>query len=168
MGPCGACVTIIARSSKRVNEGGIFPPSRGRAWDMVSCTMENDMMKEEVFMAVRPVFVPGRRDDVEVFMTEFHWNSGMSVSQKRKNIRDLHESFGKRFPERKVLEISSKSEEPLGVALSAFNLQKFVPGRLMNSGVNPTAGGQTLVCGIDNRIAFDFRYVFYNNLKRHG
>lgn len=79
-------------------------------------------------MAVRPVFVPGRRDDVEVFMTEFHWNSGMSVSQKRKNIRDLHESFGKRFPERRVLEISSKSEEPLGVALSAFNLQKFVPG----------------------------------------
>ena len=78
-------------------------------------------------MAMRPVFVPSKRVDVDVFMTEFQWNSGMSVSQKRKNIRDLHEAFRKRFPERQVLEISSKSEEPLGVALSAFDLPKFVP-----------------------------------------
>lgn len=60
-------------------------------------------------------------------MTEFAWNSGLSVSQKRKNIVDLHQAFQQRFPERKVLEISSKSLQELGVKLSAFNLKKYVP-----------------------------------------
>jgi len=79
-------------------------------------------------MAVRPVFVPGKRkNEADVFMTEFQWNSGMSASQKRKNIDALHEAFMKRFPEKKVLEISSKSRQDLGIKLSAFNLQKFVP-----------------------------------------
>lgn len=79
-------------------------------------------------MAVRPVFVPGKRkNEADVFMTEFQWNSGMSVSQKRKNIDALHEAFTNRFPEKKILEISSKSRQDLGIKLSAFNLQKFVP-----------------------------------------
>lgn len=79
-------------------------------------------------MATRPVFAPGKRkNEVDVFMTEFVWNSGLSVSQKRKNIMALHEAYVRRFPERKVLEISSKSENPLGVALSAFHLKKYVP-----------------------------------------
>ena len=60
-------------------------------------------------------------------MTEFQWNSGMAVIQKRKNITALHEAFTQRFPDRKVLEISSKSLQPLGVKLSAFNLPKMVP-----------------------------------------
>lgn len=79
-------------------------------------------------MAVRPVFVPGKRkNEADVFMTEFQWNSGLSVSQKRKNIEALHTAFTNRFPERKVLEISSKSMHDLGVKLSAFNLKKYVP-----------------------------------------
>lgn len=79
-------------------------------------------------MATRPVFAPGkRRNEADVFMTEFQWNSGLNVSQKRKNIAALHEAYMARFPERKVLEISSKSEQKLGVALSAFNLKKYVP-----------------------------------------
>lgn len=79
-------------------------------------------------MAIRPVFAPGKRkNEADVFMTEFVWNSGLSVSQKRKNITALHEAYMRRFPERKVLEISSKSEIKLGVALSAFNLRKHVP-----------------------------------------
>lgn len=79
-------------------------------------------------MAVRPVFVPGkRRNEADVYMTEFVWNSGLSASQKRKNITALHEAHARRFPERKLLEISSKSEVKLGIALSAFNLQKYVP-----------------------------------------
>lgn len=79
-------------------------------------------------MAQRPVFVPGRRkNSPEVFQTEFSWSGGFAASQKQKNIAALHEAFARRFPEKKVLEISSKSLEPLGVRLSAFNLTKFVP-----------------------------------------
>lgn len=79
-------------------------------------------------MAQRPVFVPFKKAPfTDVFMTEFAWNSGLSVSQKRKNIVDLHQAFQQRFPERKVLEISSKSLQELGVKLSAFNLKKYVP-----------------------------------------
>lgn len=80
-------------------------------------------------MAMRPVFAPSKRkNEADVYMTEFQWNSGLSVSQKRKNINALQEAFQKRFPGIKVLEISSKSENPLGIALSAFNLKKTVPG----------------------------------------
>lgn len=79
-------------------------------------------------MAMRPVFAPGKRkNEADVFMTEFAWNSGLSVSQKQKNIVALHEAYTRRFPERKVLEISSKSLQELGVKLSAFNLKKYVP-----------------------------------------
>lgn len=79
-------------------------------------------------MAMRPVFAPGKRkNEADVFMTEFVWNSGLSASQKRKNVTALHEAYMRRFPDRKVLEISSKSTEKLGVALSAFNLMKVVP-----------------------------------------
>lgn len=79
-------------------------------------------------MADRPVFVPGKRTNVtDVYMTAFDWNGGMAVSQKRKNIDALHNAFRARFPESRVLEISSKSTNPLGVALSAFNLELYVP-----------------------------------------
>lgn len=79
-------------------------------------------------MAMRPVFAPGKRkNEADVFMTEFVWSSGLSASQKRKNVAALHEAYMRRFPDRKVLEISSKSTEKLGVALSAFNLMKVVP-----------------------------------------
>lgn len=79
-------------------------------------------------MANRPVFVPFQKAPyVDVFMPEFTWNGGFAVSQKQKNITALHQAFTERFPERKVLEISSKSMQPLGVKLSAFNLKKYVP-----------------------------------------
>jgi len=79
-------------------------------------------------MAQRPVFAPRKsKPYVNVFNPEFVWNSGLSASQKKKNVVALHEAFNARFPEKKVLEISSKSDEKLGVALSAFNLKKYVP-----------------------------------------
>ena len=79
-------------------------------------------------MAVRPVFVPLKKAPfLDVFPCEFVWNQGLSVSQKQKNIQALHAAYNHRFPGRKVLEISSKSLQPLGVRLSAFNLTKFVP-----------------------------------------
>lgn len=79
-------------------------------------------------MANRPVFVPLKKAPfVDVFMPEFTWNGGFAVSQKQKNIIALHQSFNRRFPERRVLEISSKSMQDLGVKLSAFHLKKLVP-----------------------------------------
>ena len=79
-------------------------------------------------MAQRPVFVPRKsKPYVNVYNPEFVWNSGLSASQKKKNVAALHGSFNATFPEKKVLEISSKSFEELGIRLSAFNLKKYVP-----------------------------------------
>ena len=78
-------------------------------------------------MANRPVFsASSKAHHVDVFPVEFVWNKGLAPSQKQKNIVAIHEGFKRRFPERKVLEISSKSLTPLGVKLSAFNLKKYV------------------------------------------
>jgi hypothetical protein len=60
-------------------------------------------------------------------MPEFAWNSGLSAAQKRRNVEALHQAYNSRFPEQRVLEISSKSLEKVGVELSAFNLKKYVP-----------------------------------------
>ena len=53
---------------------------------------------------------------------EFIWNGGFAVSQKRKNISALHNSIYAACRQ-KALEISTKSEEPLGAELSAFHLK---------------------------------------------
>lgn len=77
-------------------------------------------------MANRPVFVPrieGNEVGVETRNTEFQWFPGMAKSQKQKSVLSLHEASG--FD--KVLEISSKSELSLGIALSAFNLMIKTP-----------------------------------------
>lgn len=79
-------------------------------------------------MAQRPVFTPRKRKPyVDVFNPEFVWNGGLSPTQKKKNIIALHQAFNARFPEKKVLEISSKSSEDPGIRLSAFHLEKYVP-----------------------------------------
>jgi len=75
-------------------------------------------------MASRPVFVPlarphGLVDEIEI---EFAWNPGFAACQKRKNVAALHEGARARglFP---VLEVSTKSEDPLGQRLRAFSLK---------------------------------------------
>ncbi len=75
-------------------------------------------------MATRPVFTPGLKGTTLVISVnvEFKWFAGMAVSQKQKSIQSLHDAANQRNIAR-VLEISSKSESPLGVRLSAFNLQ---------------------------------------------
>lgn len=79
-------------------------------------------------MANRPVFVPAEKAPfVSVYMPEFTWNGGFAVSQKQKNITALHNAFHKRFAEKKILEISSKSMQDFGIKMSAFNLKKEVP-----------------------------------------
>lgn len=77
-------------------------------------------------MSKRPVFIPTISSDkfkfVEEIEIEFEWFAGFAISQKQKSINSLHENFLKNYPEYKILEISSKSKDELGIKLSAFNL----------------------------------------------
>ena len=76
-------------------------------------------------MAERPVFIVLEAFPfVKTETVEFVYYPGFSMKQMRKSIRSLHDSFVQRCPEYSglVLEISSKSETPPGVRLSAFNL----------------------------------------------
>lgn len=78
---------------------------------------------EEIIMAKRPVFIPVATPpyfaDIE---TEFIFFPGFSISQKQKCINSLHEHYLYKHPSQKILEISRKSNDKLGVQLSAFNL----------------------------------------------
>ena len=74
-------------------------------------------------MAHRPVF--GIAEKPPFYFeesTEFVFNAGFSLSQKQKNIRALHDSYSSAHKDARILEISSKSENIIGVQLSAFNL----------------------------------------------
>ena len=74
-------------------------------------------------MSTRPVFIPiDRSPYVGTQVIEFQWVCGLSKSQRRKNIVNLHHA-AKSEGIRKILEISTASEDELGSALSAFNLQ---------------------------------------------
>lgn len=78
-------------------------------------------------MATRPVFVPNFDEGplVREIDTEFEWHPGFSTTQKRKNIRELHESAAEKGISH-ILEISTKSKKELGRKLSAFNLKVIV------------------------------------------
>lgn len=79
-------------------------------------------------MAVRPLFIPSSKKNslVERIDLDFQWHAGLAVTQKQKSIRSLHDSASQQGFKR-VLEISSKSENPIGVKLSAFNLRHRLP-----------------------------------------
>lgn len=76
-------------------------------------------------MATRPIFLPQETGDllVRTEHVDFDWSPGMSVSQKQKSIYSLHAAAKRHKLCIAPLEISSKSESPLGVHLSAFNLK---------------------------------------------
>ena len=76
-------------------------------------------------MTKRPVFIPS--NDRTKFVKEtdisFKWHAGFSVSQKQKSIQEFHSAITKETELTKILEISTKSENALGVNASAFNLK---------------------------------------------
>ena len=76
-------------------------------------------------MANRPIFTPQQTGAllVRTEYVDFKWSPGMAVSQKRKSILELHAAAREKKLCMKPLEVSSKSEIPLGVNLSAFNLK---------------------------------------------
>ena len=76
-------------------------------------------------MAKRPIYIPsvGTESLLETKEVDFKWFPGLCISQKQKSINSLHISAKEQLGLKNILEISSKSELPLGVELSAFNLQ---------------------------------------------
>ncbi len=75
-------------------------------------------------MAIRQIYIV-KNGFVEVYDVDFTWFPGFSISQKQKSIEDLHNVSIKKLIIRpdEIIEISSKSQLELGIALSAFNLK---------------------------------------------
>ena len=75
-------------------------------------------------MAVRPYFLCS--DEHNTFYKEeechFQFYTGFALIQKQKSIQSLHSEIKKKFPKKNILEVSRRSENPLGISLSAFNL----------------------------------------------
>lgn len=84
-------------------------------------------------MARRPLFVPQPKVHpfVDVLNVEFEWHPGFSLAQAQRNIAALHRA-ARHYGIMPILEISSKSPDVLGVALSAFNLTLTVGGHTMS------------------------------------
>ncbi len=76
-------------------------------------------------MATRQVYIVTDEGTVEKHDIDFKWYPGFSRIQKQKSIRDLHKSASSKLNihDSNLIEISSKSEMSLGIALSAFNLK---------------------------------------------
>lgn len=74
-------------------------------------------------MATRPVFeVCESAPYFNEKMTEFKFYSGFSPAQKKRSMESLQQAYLLSEPGKRVLEISRASDNPLGDALSAFNL----------------------------------------------
>jgi len=74
-------------------------------------------------LASRPIFIAQDAFPyVKVEEIDFKWHPGLSVTQKKNSIKSLHEAAIKQHTHLSLLEISTKSDDPLGVNLSAFNL----------------------------------------------
>lgn len=76
-------------------------------------------------MASRPIFIPLAKGSLLVAtkMVEFKWHPGMAYSQKQKSVLSLHEAARRELGLSKILEISTKSPNPVGVQFSAFSLR---------------------------------------------
>lgn len=75
-------------------------------------------------MANRPFFVPEYTGNsfIKKENVDFQYHSGFATVQKQKSIESLHEAINAKYGFKKVLEVSSKSKDQLGIDLSAFNL----------------------------------------------
>jgi hypothetical protein len=81
--------------------------------------------KGELIMAKRICFIstPSEYPIYKEIEVEFEYFNGFAVSQKQKSIRSMHENVNKMDKSLQILEVSTKSTNPTGVALSAFNLK---------------------------------------------
>lgn len=75
-------------------------------------------------MALRPVFIPDyeKTGSFTELNIEFDWFPGLSLKQKQKSISSLHKNIREHLGDVKILEISTKSLNNVGMKASAFNL----------------------------------------------
>jgi hypothetical protein len=76
-------------------------------------------------MANRIVFLPNKENNEELYiekLVDFEWVPGISNFQSLKSIKNLHRAIGSKLGISPVLEVSTKSDEIIGIQLSAFNL----------------------------------------------
>ena len=80
-------------------------------------------MQKNIGKTARPIFIP-LRDNIGVIEQdiEFDWHMGMSAEVRKRSIRSLHQE-AKKQGFNKILEASSKSEQQIGIQLSAFFLK---------------------------------------------
>jgi len=76
-------------------------------------------------MAKRICFIskPNEKPIFKEMEIEFKYHTGFAISQKQKSINAMHEEIKHLDSSLRVLEISTKSSNPIGVSLSAFNLK---------------------------------------------
>ena len=76
-------------------------------------------------MAKRICFISSPHDFpiYKEIVVEFAYFTGFAISQKQKSISSMHVTIENLGINLQVLEVSTKSSNPIGVALSAFNLQ---------------------------------------------
>lgn len=74
-------------------------------------------------MASKMCFLVKENTTYEEVVVDFTYIKGMAFSQKQKNVLSFHQSIKDNFPHANILEVSTKSDNHLGVALSAFNLK---------------------------------------------
>lgn len=74
-------------------------------------------------MAIRPVYIVSEKKPYyKIENIEFKFYTGFSKTQKQKSIKSLHSEYNNLHKEKRILEISTKSSNLLGIQLSAFNL----------------------------------------------
>ena len=73
-------------------------------------------------MAQKMIFISSKDYLYREKLIDYVFVPGFAPSQRRKNVINLENSIKKEFPNLKVLEVSTKSNNPLGISLSAFNL----------------------------------------------
>ena len=74
-------------------------------------------------MATKMCFKVNENKVFDEEIVTFNYVKGLAFSQKCKNVLSFHTSIQEQFPNLRLLEVSTKSYNPLGVALSAFNLK---------------------------------------------
>jgi len=124
-------------------------------------------------MANRPVYIVNvkHKENVEIENIDFEWFAGFSIFQKQKSIKSLQNAFRSigKYKLYKILEVSSKSEDELGVKLSAFNLSskgKTVEVIFQGSKVFENGGPYTDIYNLNSRMAKkDERLKKSGNLK---
>ncbi|EFM8250099.1 hypothetical protein A7A00_005017 [Escherichia coli] len=80
-------------------------------------------MKKSVGSATRPIFIPSKEGvGVKELDITFDWHLGMSSEVRKRSIRSLHKQC-EIFGFKNTLEASSKSEQKIGINLSAFYLK---------------------------------------------